>query len=101
MNGLQVAEVQVDLVPTRLQAHGLDVRQVAQSLRQSNVNLSGGYIEEGSRRLLVRSVGEFHTLDEIRNQPLGSSGLRVRDVAEVSYSFPRQERFNFLNGARR
>jgi HAE1 family hydrophobic/amphiphilic exporter-1 len=98
VNGLQVAQVRVDLHPSRLQSHGLDVRQVAQTLRQGNVTLSGGYIEEGSRRLLVRSIGEFHTLDEIRNQPLGASGLRVGDVADVSYSFPRQERFNFLNG---
>jgi HAE1 family hydrophobic/amphiphilic exporter-1 len=98
VNGLQVAQVRVDLYPSRLQAHGLDVREVAQSLRQGNVTLSGGYIEEGSRRLLVRSIGEFHTLDEVRQQPLGRSGLRVGDVADVSYSFPRQERFNFLNG---
>jgi HAE1 family hydrophobic/amphiphilic exporter-1 len=98
VNGLQVAQVRVDLYPSRLQAHDLDVRQVAQTLRQGNVTLSGGYIEEGSRRLLVRSVGEYHTLEEIRNQPVGRGGLRIGDVADVSYSFPRQERFNFLNG---
>ena len=98
VNGLQVAQVRVDLYPSRLQAHGVDVRQVAQTLRQGNLTLSGGYIEEGTRRLLVRSIGEFHTLDEVRSQPLGRGGLRVSDVADVSYSFPRQERFNFLNG---
>ena len=98
VNGLQAAQVRVDLFPSRLQAHGLDVRQVAQALRQGNVTLSGGYIEEGSRRLLVRSIGEFHTLEEIRSQPIGRDGLRLQDVADVSYSFPRQERFNFLNG---
>lgn len=98
VNGLEVAQVRVELIPSRLQAHGLDVRQVAQTLRQGNVTLSGGYIEEGSRRLLVRSIGEYQSLDEIRSQPLGRGGLRVGDVAKVSYSFPRQERFNYLNG---
>jgi len=98
VNGLEIAQVKVDLVPSRLQAHGIDVRQVAQTLRAGNVTRSGGYIEEGSRRLLVRSIGEYHTLDEIRSQPIGRTGLRVGDVAEVSYGYPRQERFNFLNG---
>jgi HAE1 family hydrophobic/amphiphilic exporter-1 len=98
VNGLDAAQVKVDLVPSRLQSHGIDVRQVAQTLRQGNVTLSGGYIEEGPRRLLVRSIGEYHTLEEIRSQPLGRTGLRVGDVADVSYSFPRQERFSFLNG---
>jgi HAE1 family hydrophobic/amphiphilic exporter-1 len=98
VRGMQVAQVRVELVPALREAHGLDVRQVAQTLRQANVTLSGGYIEEGSRRLLVRSIGQFQSLDEIRNQPLGSSGLRVGDVARVSYSYPRQDEFNFLNG---
>jgi HAE1 family hydrophobic/amphiphilic exporter-1 len=99
VRGMQEAQVRVDLIPSRLQAHGLDVRQVAQTLRSGNVTQSGGYIEEGPRRLLVRSIGEYHTLDEIRAQPLNASGLTIGDVAEVSYSFPRQEEFNFLNGS--
>jgi hydrophobic/amphiphilic exporter-1 (mainly G- bacteria), HAE1 family len=98
VNGLQAAQVRVDVLPSRLQAHGIDVREVARALQQGNVTLSGGYVEEGSRRFLVRSIGEFHTLAEIRGQPLGRDGLAVGDVAEVSYSYPRQERFNFLNG---
>ncbi len=98
IRGMEQAQVRVDLIPSRLQAHGLDVRQIAQTLRTANVTQSGGYIEEGPRRLMVRSVGEYKTLDEIRAQPLNASGLTIGDVAEVSYSFPRQEEFNFLNG---
>jgi HAE1 family hydrophobic/amphiphilic exporter-1 len=98
IRGMEQAQVRVDLIPSRLQAHGLDVRQVSQTLRTANVTQSGGYIEEGPRRLLVRSIGEYHSLDEIRAQPLNASGLTIADVAEVSYSFPRQEEFNFLNG---
>ena len=96
--GMQAAQVRVDLIPSRLQAPGVDVRQVSQTLREANVTQSGGYIEEGPRRLLVRSIGEYQGLDEIRNQPLNATGLTVGDVAEVSYGFPRKEDFNFLNG---
>ncbi len=98
VRGLDEPQVRVELIPARLQSHGLDVRQVAQALRGGNVTLSGGYVREGPRRLLVRAVGEFGSLDEIRAQPLGTTGLRVGDVSTVSYGFPRQEDFNFLNG---
>lgn len=91
VRGLVAAQVRVDLIPSRLQAHGVDVRQVSQTLREGNVTRSGGYIEDGPRRLLVRSVGEYQGLDEIRSQPLNATGLTIGDVAEVSYSFPRQE----------
>jgi HAE1 family hydrophobic/amphiphilic exporter-1 len=97
VRGLQQPEVRVELVPDRLQALGIDVREVGQTLRNGNRTLSGGYIEEGSRRYLVRSVGEYQSLDEIRSQPIGTSGLRIGDVADVSYSYPRQDDFNFLN----
>jgi HAE1 family hydrophobic/amphiphilic exporter-1 len=98
IRGMEAAQVRVDLIPSRLQAHGIDTRQVSQTLREANVTQSGGYLEEGPRRFLVRAIGEFQGLDDIRSQPLNASGLTIGDVAEVSYSFPRQEEFNFLNG---
>ena len=30
--------------------------------------------------------------------PLNANGLRVSDVADVVYDFPRQQEFNYLNG---
>jgi len=98
VNGLRSPEVQINLDPARLRAHGIDLRQLNSSLRSNNVNLSAGEIREGSRKLLVRVMGEFTTPDEIRAMPIGTAGLRLSDVAEVAYTFPRQETFNFLNG---
>lgn len=97
IRGLRVPEVQVRLDPARLEAHGLDVRTVVGLLRASNVNLSAGNLRQGTRKFLVRTVGELRTLDEIRRLPLAGS-LRLEDVAEVLYTFPEQENFNFLNG---
>jgi len=98
VNGLRSPEVQINLDPARLRAHGIDLRQLNNSLRSNNVNLSAGEIREGSRKLLVRVMGEFTTPDEIRALPVGNAGLRLSDIAEVAYTFPRQETFNYLNG---
>jgi HAE1 family hydrophobic/amphiphilic exporter-1 len=98
ISGLRVPELQVNLDPGRLQAHSVDVRQLVTLLRNNNVNVSGGEIKEGSRKLLVRNVGEFSSPEEIRALPLNGRGLRLGDVADVVYTFPQQENFNFLNG---
>ncbi len=98
IGGLRIPELQVNLDPARMQAHGVDVRSLVALLRSSNVNFSAGEIREGSREFLVRAVGEFSSPDEIRRLPLDSGGLRLEDVAEVRYTFPEQEEFNFLNG---
>ncbi len=90
--------MQINLDPARLRAHGIDVRSLVSLLRQNNVNVSAGDIKEGSRKLLVRAVGEFSTPREVGQLPVNDAGLRLSDVADVVYDFPRQDSFNFLNG---
>jgi len=98
VDGLRSPQLQIDVNPDRLRSHGLDVRTLVANLRSNNVNLSAGDLKEGSRKLLVRAVGEMATVDEFRHLPVGPGGLTLADVAEVSYTFPRQESFSFLNG---
>ncbi len=98
VSGIRTPELQVLLDPNRLQAHRVDVRDLVSLLRNSNLNVSAGDVKEGSRKLLVRSVGEFETPAEIRGLPLNGEGLRLGDVAEVVYGLPQQEQFNYLNG---
>ena len=70
---------------------------LASTLRNNNVNLAAGEIETGNRKLLVRAVGEYDSPSEVRKQPIGG-GLRLGDVADVTYRFPDQWEYNFLNG---
>ncbi len=98
VNGLRLPELQVMLDTARMRAHRVDSREVAAILRSNNLNISAGDIKEGSRKLLVRAVGEFDTPDEVRQLPLNEQGIRLGDIAEVTYDFPEQEDFNFLNG---
>ncbi len=99
VRGIRTRELQINLLPTRLEAARLDQRQLASALRDNNINVSAGYLEEGSQRFLVRTLGEFESLDQIRNLPIRADGLKLGDVAEVSYDFPKQSQYNFLNGS--
>jgi len=98
ISGLRSPELQINLDPARLRAHGVDVRSLVTLLRQNNLNISAGDIKEGSRKLLVRAVGEFSSPREVSQLPINDTGLRLRDVADVVYDFPRQDSFSFLNG---
>ncbi len=99
VGGLRSPEIQIHLDSGRMLAYRVDVREVTALLRGSNVNVSAGSIREDRRRLIVRTVGEFSSLEEIRNLPLNDSGLKLGDIAEISYALPIQEEFNFLNGS--
>jgi HAE1 family hydrophobic/amphiphilic exporter-1 len=99
ISGLRTSEVQVNLVPDRLAAHGIGVRGLSTVLRENNLAMSGGKIREGSRVFLVRVMGELKTLNQIRDIPVNDQGLRLGDVAEIGLGYPEQTQLSFLNGS--
>ena len=52
-------EIQVDIDQQKLAQLNLPIDTVIQRLQQENINISGGRLEEGSQRYLVRTVNQF------------------------------------------
>ncbi len=63
-------EVQVDIDQQKLAQLGLSIDTVIQRLQQENINISGGRLEEGSQRYLVRTVNQFASVEEMREMLL-------------------------------
>ncbi len=63
-------EVQVDIDQRKLAQLGLSLDNVVQRLQQENINVSGGRLEEGTQRYLVRTVNQFASVEEIGNMLL-------------------------------
>ncbi len=99
VRGLQARTLQVNLLPQRLAAHQVDVREISQLLRANHLAASAGTLREGSRAFTVRVEGKLTGLDEIRSLPLGRDGLRLGDLAEVELAYPEQQSWDFLNGS--
>ncbi|HEY5849433.1 MAG TPA: efflux RND transporter permease subunit [Lysobacter sp.] len=59
-------EIQVDIDQQKLAQLNLPIDTVIQRLQQENINISGGRLEEGSQRYLVRTVNQFASVPEIR-----------------------------------
>lgn len=60
-------EIQVDIDQQKLAQLNLPIETVIKRLKEENINISGGRLEEGSQRFLVRTVNQFADLEEIRN----------------------------------
>jgi HAE1 family hydrophobic/amphiphilic exporter-1 len=63
-------EIQVDIDQQKLAQLDMPIDTVVNRLQQENINISGGRLEEGSQRYLVRTVNQFASVDEIRNMLL-------------------------------
>jgi hydrophobic/amphiphilic exporter-1 (mainly G- bacteria), HAE1 family len=86
VNGGLRRQIRVELSREKTTALGLSVDRIISLLRTENQNLPLGEIDEGDTTYLLRSPGQFQTLDEIRNLVvLTHKGVPVymRDIAEV------------------
>lgn len=87
-------EVQVLIDQNKLAQLNLDINLVVQRLNQENVNVSGGRIEEGSQRYLVRTVNQFANLQQMRDMlvtTLNGVPIHLRDVATVEQGHKERE----------
>jgi hydrophobic/amphiphilic exporter-1 (mainly G- bacteria), HAE1 family len=94
-------EIHVEIDQQQLARLKLSVGQVIERLRAENVNVSGGRIEEGSQRYLVRTVNQFASLDEIGELLVTSTDgvpVRLRDIARVSQGYKEREAIIRLGG---
>ena len=67
-------EIQVDIDQRKLAQLGLSLDTVIQRLQQENVNLSGGRLEEGTQRYLVRTVNQFASVEQMGQMLLTTAG---------------------------
>ncbi|MDR5658997.1 efflux RND transporter permease subunit [Serpentinicella sp. ANB-PHB4] len=64
----QIVEIQYD--PNILSTYELTIDHLISYLRYENISMPGGEIPEGSRSILVRTVGEFENVEEIGSLPI-------------------------------
>jgi HAE1 family hydrophobic/amphiphilic exporter-1 len=86
-------EMQVIVDPARLAAHRVTLNQLGAAVERENRNYSGGDFDEGKRRYVVRTVGEYGSPEEVESVVVAMrNGVPVylRDVAraELGYRDP-------------
>jgi len=88
LQGVDAREVRILLRADALAAYGVDVGSLRTLLARSNFAVSAGRVTTDDQRLSIRPVGEFRSIDEIRNLQINESGLRLGDVADVALRTP-------------
>ena len=94
-------EIDVAIDQQRLAQLGIDINEVITRLRNENVNASGGRIDEGSQRFLVRTINQFRSLDEMREMLVKIDGgvpIRLKDIADIRQGYKEREGIVRIDG---
>ena len=101
LTGGMEKEIQVVLNPEKMQGYNVTVQQISGILQAENMNLPAGKIAQGDTKLQLRSVGQFQTIDEIRDLPLTTPTgalIHLRDVAQIDEAEKEEESYALING---
>lgn len=94
-------EIQVEIDQQKLAQLNLSISEVIERLRVENVNVSGGRIEDGRQRYLVRTINQFGSVAEIGGLLIKMQDgvpIHMADVASVRQSFKEREAIIRING---
>lgn len=94
-------EIHILVDPDRMRAFNVTVADVANAVRQQNLELPGGRVDEGVRELTVRTLGRIVDPSDFNNIAIATRGSYVVKLSDIGYaedSSEEQRTAAYLNG---
>ena len=95
-------QIQILVDPEKLASRGLTLTQIRQSIRERNRDLSGGDIDTGKRRYLIRTISRFDSPEDLGQLIVATRPdntlIRLDDVAEVRLHHAEVRNRGFFGG---
>jgi len=99
LSPIQPREVLIEFDQHTLQSMNLNIAQLVQIIRENSISVSLGTLQDGSQKVYARLSGEYRKLDDIASMVVTPNGLRLRDIARVSYRSREEQQYVALDGA--
>ena len=98
VSGAPPNEVEIAISPDALASHDISLNDLTKTLQAVNFSVSAGEVDDGGRRLRVQPVGELTDLSQLTNLVIGTTGVRLGDIAEVHLKQARMDYGRRLDG---
>ncbi|MFP4018131.1 MAG: efflux RND transporter permease subunit [Bacteroidales bacterium] len=82
-----VKEYQIDVKPEALKAYDVSLKEVMQSVKNSNIDVGAGTVEINKAEYLVRGLGYIKNLEDLENTVVKSyehTPVRLKDIAHIT-----------------
>ena len=98
--GVYEKQVMIEVDQERMQTRGVSAYELVSALQRDNFALAGGYVNEGGKKLYVRSLARYQDMEQIRNIRINSRNgvVRLKEITDVIYDVPEREWYQRLDG---
>ncbi|MBN2093400.1 efflux RND transporter permease subunit [candidate division KSB1 bacterium] len=101
IHGGLIREIHVELHSAQLKALGVSTDMILAALRNENQNIPAGLYDKGNSEVLIRTQGEFRSLEEIEKSVVilrQGTPIQIRDLATVKDSWQEVRQIVRING---
>lgn len=101
VSGGRTKIVRVELEQNRLAAYGLSVSAVSSALAKQNLELGGGKMNEGQKDYVIRTTGEFKSIEEINNtviKTVNGYDVKLLDIGNAFMGYKDVTSEVYING---
>ena len=103
VRGGRVKQVNVELDQNRLAAYGYTIPTVVSALAKQNLELGGGKVQEGHKNYIVRTTGQYSSVDEINDtviSTINGYSVKLRDIGTATLGYADASSESYINGQR-
>ena len=101
INGGLDREILVSIDSDKLRSNQLSFNQVSAALAGENVNLPAGTLKEGTINFLIRTLGRFESIQDIKEiliSNIRGKKIYLGDIAQVKDTFKERNSITYVNG---
>ncbi|TPH15104.1 efflux RND transporter permease subunit [Litorilituus lipolyticus] len=88
--GVDQRQISIRLLSDRMASHGVDVRQLTQTLQAHNFTINAGSLKSATNTIRISPKGEFTNLNDI-NALMVKDNVYLGDVASVQFEQPERQ----------
>lgn len=103
VRGGRAKQVNVELDQNRLAAYGYTIPMVVSALAKQNLELGGGKVQEGHKNYIVRTTGQYSSVDEINDtviSTINGYSVKLRDIGTATLGYADASSESYINGQR-
>lgn len=88
LHGVEPKEIDIYLILDKIKEHNVDVRRLVEKLQGASAQMSLGRISKDGLHYNARVLGNFDALEMIENFHVNDQGLKIKDIATITYEEP-------------
>jgi len=99
--GGRTLQINVELDQNRMAAYGYTIPTVVSALSKQNLELGGGKVQEGHKNYIVRTVGQYTSVDEINEtviSTINGYNVRLSDIGRAYMGYAETSSESYING---